>query len=108
MTERNTTMTIDAMTIEHLGSSATEDDLEEFQTAAWAYVCDPCGISEQDAMDYLWGAGDYTPRLRGAHCHWCHTHVADQPATAVVNDATWPALAAQHADDCAWVSRRAP
>ena len=51
--------TASKMTVEHLGSGATEDDLREFRDLV-ARVQARHHMSEQDATDAVWGDGDWT------------------------------------------------
>ena len=49
------------MTTDDLGDMATEQDLQDFSSACAAYQ-EQTGASDQEAMDYIWGDGDWLPR----------------------------------------------
>lgn len=50
--------TLAALTTDHLGDIATDQDLAEFK--AWATeLMDRDGLTEDEAIDALWSDGDY-------------------------------------------------
>lgn len=60
----------------------------------------PDCLSEDEAVDYLWGQGDYSPRLKGAHCADCHRNVAHADWHDEENHS-------DHEPDCEWVLTKA-
>jgi hypothetical protein len=46
------------LTTEHLGQDATDEDLEEFKGYV-ARLMARDGLSESDAIEAVWGEGDY-------------------------------------------------
>jgi hypothetical protein len=46
------------LTVEHLGQDATDQDLEEFKGYVIRLMARD-GLSESDAIDAIWGDGDY-------------------------------------------------
>ena len=53
--------TLNELTICDLGSEADPDDLAVFKCAAQILMDEGC--APQDAIDWLWGSGDYWPRV---------------------------------------------
>lgn len=61
--KRSTAMErIDGITDEHLGAEATEEDVEQFKAACWAYI-ERTGATEEEAMDYIWNDGNFCGRI---------------------------------------------
>ena len=60
---RNLADTFRTMTVEHLGSEATVEDLAAFRRAGEALVF--AGESPKAATDWLWNDGDFLPRVNG-------------------------------------------
>lgn len=51
--------TLNEMTVEHLGDTATETDLEQFKAAVERYM-DEHDVDETDAIDAVWNNGSWT------------------------------------------------
>lgn len=56
--------TLKGMTVEHLGTHATEADLEAFRAAVRARV--EAGETEESAIETLWNDGGVLPEARAA------------------------------------------
>jgi hypothetical protein len=54
--------TLAELTVEHLGDSATEADLIAFEAAVRNYA-EAEGATEEEAIDAIWGAGDFWGRV---------------------------------------------
>ena len=52
------------LTIEHLGSDATEDDLERFRGWCRELMQRDSILTEKEAIDMLWGNGDYAENAK--------------------------------------------
>lgn len=102
-------MRLKELTLEHLGSGATLQDLDKYRGAVVRYMCSDCGRDEEEAEAYLWGGGDFTARWEGTHCFYCHLDMdTDGELVPEVDDeAEWTRLAAQHHLDCEWIQSRA-
>jgi hypothetical protein len=56
-------MKIDELTEQHLGNSADENDLADFKTACRNYHTKHLNLTEEQAIDYIWGNGDFMGRM---------------------------------------------
>lgn len=99
--------TVRELTVEHLGAAATDADLNEFREAV-ERILPAFGGNQAAAIDWLWGDGDYMPRLNAAACAYCGALVLDgTEVPAADNDTAWDRLSAEHAADCEWIATRA-
>jgi hypothetical protein len=62
-TEEFLVSTFRDLTVEHLGPDATERDLDELRTMVET-VADRYGIDVDEALDAVWGNGDYIRNYR--------------------------------------------
>jgi len=91
------------MTIEHLGSDATEQDLAQFRAAVAEVL--PAFANEDEAREYVWNNGDL--RLSAGWCVYCDTLQADRTIVPDIDDDAWRSLAPLHAVGCEWIATRA-
>lgn len=94
------------LTTDHLGQLATEEDLAAFK--ATVERIRPAFESETEAIDWLYGDGDYMPRMDANICIYCGLlglHGSEVPA--VDDDEAWARLGAEHESYCEWLDTRA-
>ena len=56
-------MRIDDLTEQHLGNSATQEDLEDFKTACRNYQKRSPELTEDGVIDHIWNDGDFMARM---------------------------------------------
>jgi hypothetical protein len=99
--------TLHTLTVEHLGPAATDTDLHEFRLTI-DRILPAFGYDEESAIDWLWGDGDYQPRINAAACAYCGALVLNGiEVPASDDDAAWAKLATEHAAGCEWIVTRA-
>jgi hypothetical protein len=54
---------INDLTADHIGNVATSDDLTQFKAACWNWLDENPEATEQEAIDYVWGDGDFSTRV---------------------------------------------
>lgn len=92
------------ITIEHLGSDATEGDLADF-VAACERVEAALG-SEEDATEFVWNNGSI--RFNADTCIYCDQPIPDCTIVpAIDDDDAWEAEREWHYGPCEWVESRA-
>lgn len=95
------------MTIEHLGSEATETDLAAFRYACREYQAAHPDATDLEATDAIWNNG----RIQWiwTECAYCNADIPDAGGFVpdVDDDPEWTALEHLHADGCEWVETRA-
>lgn len=99
-------MRIKDITTDHLGQVATDEDVRAFQETCWRIR--PAFGTDDEAIDWLYGDGDYMPRLQAGICAYCNTLVThDRDVPASDDNEAWAHIAEQHDVDCEWVVTRA-
>ena len=95
------------MTIERLGSDATEQDLARWNATIERIL--PAFDGEvDDAEEWLWNNGDCEARIDADICIYCDSLCADRTIVPDVDDApAWASLAPEHEIDCEWIATRA-
>lgn len=95
------------MTIEQLGDTATNDDLNDFREACERVMASTeYDRDEQGATDYVWNSGAI--RFEADTCLYCNRAVADRTIVPAGIDAeNWAFLEAEHEADCEWFTTRA-
>lgn len=99
--------TYNTMTIEHLGSDATEEELAAF-VAACERVAQSREFRGHDdyATDFVWNRGSI--RFNAGVCAYCDCAVLDETSVPDVADgAAWDLHAIEHDATCEWVATRA-
>ena len=99
--------TYHTMTTEHLGSDATEEDLDAF-VAACERVAQSREFRGRDALvtDFVWNHGSI--RFNAGVCDYCERAILDTTCVpGVADDAAWDLIAIEHDADCEWVATRA-